>query len=128
MDSTLKNLPKEGETDMKDQDIPLWGSISHYKGRCTVHYQAHDNSCDIRLEGYSMDVFKNCPSDLPIIRFDKARIEDIILWLRESYVAKEYAGPSNRFGRKVVPLDEYLGSLRMFNIPISYRDTELIEV
>ncbi len=128
MDSTLKNLPKEGETDMKDQDIPLWGSISHDKGRCTVHYQAHDNSCDIRLEGYSMDVFKNCPSDLPIIRFDKARIEDIILWLRESYVAKEYAGPSNRFGWKVVPLDEYLGSLRMFNIPISYRDTELIEV
>lgn len=109
-------------------DIPLWGSISHDKGRFTVYYQAHDNSCDIRSEGYSMNVFKDCPSDLPIIRFDKARIEDIILWLKESYIVEQYTNSSNRFGWKVVPLDEYLGSLRMFSIPISYRDTELIEI
>jgi hypothetical protein len=102
---------------MKDQDIPLWGSISHYHGRFTLHYAKRDSSADIRLEGYNMDVFKDCPSNLPIVRFDLANIESVFSWLNQNYLCLDYSNGKPDFWCRL-DLQDYIGTFAGYGIPV----------
>ena len=99
-----------------DADKPLWGTISHDRGKFTLHYAKRGSSSDIRLEGYDLSVFKDCPEILPIIRFDKAEIESIIVWLRQNYSCSDHSVCSDRHGWISINLNDYLGALANYSI------------
>jgi hypothetical protein len=101
---------------MAHKDTPLWGSISRDRGRFTLHYARHGSSSDVRLEGYDLSVFEDCPDDLPIIRFDKAEIDHIVTWLRQNYSCSEHSVCSDRHGWTSLELQDYLGMLANYSI------------
>lgn len=100
---------------MSDKDTPMWASISNDGGRFTVYYKEHGIYSDSRLEGYSINAFKDCPNDLPVVRFDKAKYEDVCAWLRENNIIVRGHGKP-LFGWKYLSLEEYLDILGTYDI------------
>lgn len=102
---------------MKNQDIPLWGTISHDHGRFTLYYAKHDSSSDIRAEGYNMSVFKDCPDSLPIVRFDLSKIDSVFSWLKQRYLCSDYSNGKPDIWT-CLELNDYLGTFGNYNIGV----------
>lgn len=96
----------------------LYASISHDKGRYTIYYEQEENAFGIHTEGYSPDVFKGLPKNLPVIRFDKADLGDVWAWLDTYYQCAEHEGNNGSYKWKSLTLHEYLSKLSAFNIPV----------
>jgi hypothetical protein len=100
---------------MPNKETPLWASISNDGGRFTVYYQMYDIYSSVHQEGYNLDSFKDCPDDLPVVRFDKAKYDDVCAWLRENHITVDgYTHPMS--GWSHVSLEEYLDILGTYDI------------
>ena len=49
---------------------PLWGSVSLNGGLWVVHFAREGTASSIQHEGYSPEVFGDCPPEMPVVRYD----------------------------------------------------------
>jgi hypothetical protein len=103
---------------VKMKDKPIYGSISADGALFTVHYAAEGTSQSIHKEGTSLEVFDDCPEDMPVIRYDKAGYEKSVLWLRQHYFCEEYCPVSSKYLWQMLPLYDYLGTFAQYGIPV----------
>ena len=64
------------------QHKPIYGVIAHTGTLFTLHYHYEDHgdskTTGINKQGYDLNVFRDCPDDLPIIRFDLSEFENVL--------------------------------------------------
>lgn len=94
---------------------PLFGTVSHDKGIFVLHYKKTDLCSAIHCQSYDADIFDGLK--IPIIRFDKSHLENVLECIKgEVAEIEEYykMGPWS----KPVTLDEYLNHIRACGVPV----------
>lgn len=95
----------------------LYGCISHNQYVYTLYYAKDDIYSNHREEFYNVSLFKKCPPDMPIIRYDLSNYNDISNFIKNNYACNEVMTVS-AYERswKMLNLDEYIEKLRENNI------------
>lgn len=96
---------------------PLWGTVSHTGRTFTLHYRKTHLCTGIHKTGHDGKMFDGL--QIPIVRFDKANIENVLNCISGSTeTIREYY--SVLPGTRGITLNQYLRKVRKHKIPVEY--------
>jgi hypothetical protein len=94
---------------------PLWGSVAHGGKTFTLYFRTQGNMTAINTQGHNPKLLQGL--DIPIIRFDKANLDDVLFAVSGPVIyIKEYHG-NIRYSDSV-SLKQYIQRLEELDIPI----------
>jgi hypothetical protein len=94
---------------------PLFGTVSHNKGLFTIHYHKNGNCSAINKQGYDKSVFNDL--QIPIIRFDKSKLENVLECIYGEFAEIEEYYNLNQWS-KPVSLNQYLEHVKKSGVPV----------
>lgn len=99
---------------------PMFGTVALLGGLYVIHFGREGTASSIRHEGYSPDVFKDCPEDMPVVRFDLSPENSVFESIRGpvKYIKGHHGTDSGNQREKWYTLDGYLAEMRRFGVVV----------
>jgi len=95
--------------------IPIWGTVSHTGKTFTLHYRKEGNCSGINKQGYDGKMFAGLK--IPIVRFDKADLENVLECIKGSVAEiEEYYAMTS--WSKPISLADYLRMVSEKGVPV----------
>ena len=94
---------------------PLFGTVSHSKGTFTLHFHKEGSCSAINQQGYDPSIFAGLK--IPIIRFDKTSLENVLECIKGEVAEIEEYYNLNQWSHPVT-LAQYLNHVEKSGVPV----------